>query len=107
MAAFARKRVVLNDKGVAVWFVLLIIAFVFLPFMVLTIDMAYVYYTRGQLHNAADAAALAGVSGIDDMNDLVQNEARTRTIFFANKNGAAGSRVVLLNSNNSNILSDT
>src|SRR3990170_3042514 len=105
MAAFARKRVVLNDKGVAVWFVLLIIAFVFLPFMVLTIDMAYVYYTRGQLHNAADAAALAGVSGIDNLNDTVQIEARTRTIFFANKNGAAGSRV-LLNSNNSNTLSD-
>ena len=85
MAAFARKRDVLNDKGVAVWFVLLIIAFVFLPFMVLTIDMAYVYYTRGQLHNAADAAALAGVSGLDNLNDIVQTEARSRAIFFANK----------------------
>lgn len=106
MAAFARKRAVLNDKGVAVWFVLLIIAFVFLPFMVLTIDMAYVYYTRGQLHNAADAAALAGVSGLDGTNALEQAEARERAKKFASKNGAAGGRV-LLNSDNSNTLSDT
>lgn len=106
MAAFARKRVALNDKGVAVWLVLLIIAFVFLPFMVLTIDMAYVYYTRGQLHNAADAAALAGVSGIDGMNDLVQAEARLRAQKFASKNGAAGEHV-FLESDGSNTLSDT
>jgi hypothetical protein len=69
-----------------------------LAFLVIAIDFAYIYVVRGELQNAADAAALAGAAMITDNNDLVQPDARAEAIAFAAKNKAAGKNVELLDS---------
>lgn len=53
--------------------VLLVIVFAFLAF---SIDIGYVAMTRGELQNAADAAALAGVADLPDGRAAAVAEAR-------------------------------
>lgn len=84
-----------NEKGVAL--VLATISMVlFLIFFLVFIDVAYLYFVRGQLHNAADASALAGGQFIDkDKSANDQPLADAEAVKFANENFAANERVVV------------
>lgn len=62
-----------------------------LAMVALAVDMGYIYLVRSELQSAADAAALAGASGLDQG----AAEARRRAIEYAAKNLAAGSAVSL------------
>lgn len=66
----------------------------------LALDLGYMYSVRAQLQNAADAAALAGASGLNGSTFYAQTSARKRAQYFAQQNNAAGSPVLLdLNTN--------
>jgi Flp pilus assembly protein TadG len=102
MKASKRHR---GSRGVATILVVGIVAVFLIFFLVVGIDFAYIYVVRGQMQNAADAAALAGAALIADPQDVVQFDARDEAIEFAGKNTAAGETVVVV-TNNSNSLSD-
>jgi hypothetical protein len=91
-----RGQVTILVAGIMVVFLLL--------FLVVGIDFTRMYYVRGELQNAADAAALSGARLLLDPRDTVQQAARTTAMEFALKNIAAGSPVRLA-STNSNTLS--
>lgn len=89
-----------QTKGFAVvWLVMMIP--VILLFAMMAVDFGYMYMTKGQLQNAADAAALAGASQLDGTNSTTQTNARNAAQSFASKNLAAGIGVSL-NLNTSN-----
>ena len=82
-------------------------------FLGLAIDIGYMYVADGQLQNAADSAALAGVvklksigAGTAIPENEKEVEARNAAISFALRNNAAGSPVKIEN-DNSNTLSST
>src|SRR3972149_12109435 len=79
-----------GESGVAI--ILLVISLVFfLIFFLIFIDVAYVYYIRGQLQNAADSGALAGAAKLKPGDCLVdQSDAIGEATAFALKNTAAG-----------------
>src|SRR3972149_8284164 len=82
-----------GESGVAI--ILLVISLVFfLIFFLIFLDVAYVYYIRGQLHNAADAAALAGAAKLKSGDCTVDQSGAGGAIeeakAFALKNFAAG-----------------
>jgi Flp pilus assembly protein TadG len=92
----------LNNKGVAV--VLLALMMVALvAFVGLAVDIGYMYVAKGQLQNAADAGALAGVSKLKYGVPVYQQySTRSYSKIFAEKNNAAGEAVkVDLNTSNS------
>ena len=98
-----------NQKGMVLVFVAFALM-VLCVFVALAVDMGYMYVARGQLQNAADAAALAGASALKangpapaDPNDLVQLTARNRARDYASSNKAAGVSVTIA-SDNSNEL---
>jgi uncharacterized protein (UPF0333 family) len=84
-----------KNKGfVVVWFVVLLP--VVLLFAAMAMDFSYMYVAKGQLQNAADAAALAGAAILIDGNDSTyQTLARTEAVAFAQKNKAAKLDVVI------------
>jgi hypothetical protein len=84
-----------NSRGVASILVVGFLIFFILAFFAFAIDFAYIYVVRGELQNAADAAALAGAGAIADPGDTVQSEARAAAEEFALKNKASGAPVVL------------
>lgn len=86
----ARK---LSQKGFAlVWVVLMIVVLVGL--VSLAVDLGYMYVAKGQLQNAADAAALAGAARLDGSADEVAN-AKAEAKKFAQANKAAGDAVII------------
>lgn len=87
---------ILDKRGVAAVLVLGVLVFFIIFFIVIAIDIAYVYVVRGEMQNAADAAAIAGSSQISDPADLVQANARAEAKEFALKNNAAGKPLVLI-----------
>jgi hypothetical protein len=93
-----------GEKGVATILVVGVLVVFLIFFLVVAIDFAFIYVVRGQMQNAADAAALAGADLINDPSDPVQTAAREEAIKFAAKNSAAGEPVVL-DSNGDNELS--
>lgn len=90
-----------NNKGLAVVF--LAISIVMLCALVgLAVDVGYMYVAKGQLQNAADAAALAGAGNLaSDSTSTNQPTARQQAVAFAAQNKAAGSSVTI-DSNNTN-----
>jgi len=84
-----------GESGVAI--ILLVISLVFfLIFFLIFLDVAYVYYIRGQLQNAADSGALAGAAKLKSGDCLVlQPDAISEATAFALKNSAAGGNVVV------------
>jgi Flp pilus assembly protein TadG len=90
-----------NKKGVATILIAGALLFFLLGFLVVGIDFAYMYYVRGQLQNAADAAALAGAAKLNISGDITQTDARNAAQALAAANTAAGQGVqVELNSGN-------
>jgi Flp pilus assembly protein TadG len=73
-----------NERGSALLMVLFSLVALF-AFAVLAIDGAVLMTTKTQLQSAADAAALAGASGLIDGD---QNTATSRCIEFASSNNA-------------------
>jgi Flp pilus assembly protein TadG len=88
MAAIGRLRKY-NHKGFAVVYIALMIV-VLVAFVSLAVDLGYMYVAKGQLQNAADAAALAGATQLPDATK-VKSEAKK----FALANKAAGDDVVI------------
>lgn len=62
--------------------------------MALAVDVGYLYVVQADLQTAADAAALAGASGLS----ISAEEARRRAAAYARKNHAGGSAVILAES---------
>lgn len=78
-----------NEKGATVIFVALILTML-LGFAALGVDVNYVYGVRNELHNAADAGALAGASMLFDSNDELTSDAailEATRVVNANKTG--------------------
>jgi hypothetical protein len=95
MDAFGKIRK-LNHKGFAVVYIALMIV-VLVAFVGLAVDLGYMYVAKGQLQNAADAAALAGASQLPVIANV-----RVQAKLFAEKNNAAGEAVKIgLNDTNS------
>ena len=59
-----------NHKGMTLVYIALLMV-VFCAFLGLAVDMGYMYVAKGQLQNAADAAALAGASRLPDQDDAI------------------------------------
>ena len=93
----------INNRGIAV--IALALGMIALVAIVgLAVDIGYMYVAKGQLQNAADAAALAGAVRLDGTNSTNQNNARVEAAKFAQANTAAGASVIIA-SDNSNTLS--
>lgn len=84
----------INNKGVVVVYVAIGII-VLIGFVGLAVDLGYMYVVKGQLQNAADAAALAGAAKLDGTTSTIQTDARTEAVSFALKNKAAGQDVTI------------
>ncbi len=81
-----------RQRGVVlVWAALLMVAL--LGCVALVVDIGYLYLTRAQLQNAADAGALAAMAAIRDGN--TKSEAQQEAVFVAESNDAAAARVKL------------
>lgn len=90
----ANRRVKkINNKGVALVYIALMIV-VLVAFASLAVDLGYMYVAKGQLQNAADAAALAGATQLGTTVQKVKDEAKK----FALTNKAAGDDVVITDS---------
>lgn len=78
-----------NKKGIAlIYIAILIVALI--GFLGLVIDIGYMYVAKGQLQNAADAAALAGAAKLRENQTVFQQySARFTAKAFASKNFAA------------------
>ncbi|GFO64313.1 Tad domain-containing protein [Geomonas paludis] len=95
MDAFRRVRNN-NQKGFALVYIALMVVVLF-AFVGLAVDMGHMYLTKGQLQNAADSGALAGVSQLPNVT-----VARQTAKQFTERNKAAGETAkVDLNTTNS------
>ncbi|HTG82401.1 MAG TPA: Tad domain-containing protein, partial [Geobacteraceae bacterium] len=97
-----RKK--LNNKGIAVVY-LAILMIVLVGFVGLAVDIGYMYVAKGQLQNAADAAALAGAALLDSSNSTTQTAGRNEAAKLALANTATGVPVTIAN-DYSNMLSN-
>lgn len=70
-----------RQKGVVI-VLMAILLVVVLAFLALAVDVGRLYVARADLQTAADAAALAGASGLS----VSQDEARRRAVAYAQKN---------------------
>lgn len=92
----------INNKGVVVIYVAIGII-VLIAFVGLAVDIGYMYVAKGQLQNAADAAALAGAVKINPFIPIQQQySARGTAQAFAAKNKSAGSPVAITSNANKN-----
>lgn len=85
----------INNRGIAVIILALSLA-VLIAIVALAVDIGYMYITKGQLQNAADAVALAGAETLlSDSTSINQPIARQQAVAIAAKNNAAGTPVTL------------
>lgn len=105
MDATRGLRVLKNQSGVALVLVAVLMV-AFGAFLALAIDIGYRHVTKGQLQNAADAAALAGAARLDSVavDPFSQRLARAEAVDFAARNKAAN-KLVEISSDGSNTLS--
>jgi len=91
-------RILKNRRGIAFVYITLAL-FALIGMAALAIDVGYFYVVKSQLQNAADSAALAGVSGLKGgvgINPFAnETTARYRAQSFAQQNKAAGTPVLL------------
>lgn len=103
MGLVAKLKESRNMKGIAFVYVALLIVVLF-GFVALAVDISFMYVTKGQLQNAADAAALAGAVRLDGTIFTNQSSARSEAKRLAAQNRAAGEPVTIA-SDGSNALS--
>lgn len=102
MDAAGRLKGKKNNKGMALVYVALTIV-VLIAFVGIAVDIGYMYVAKGQLQNAADAAALAGARRLQERSVFAnQTGARNEAWRFAcqNKVMPAGTKVFLVESSN-------
>ena len=100
MDASGRMNKLKENKGIAIVYVALMLV-VLLGFVGLAIDLGYMYVAKGQLQNAADAAALAGASKLDGSADTMQIGVRNEAKKFGEANRVANENVTIdLNTSN-------
>lgn len=92
MDASGRINKLKDKKGIAIVYVALMLV-VLLGFVGLAIDLGYMYVAKGQLQNAADAAALAGASQLPNTYNVTLEAKK-----FAASNKAAGDNVIITDS---------
>jgi Flp pilus assembly protein TadG len=93
-------RILKDRKGIAAVYIALIL-FVLVAFVGFAIDIGYMYVAKGQLQNAADASALAGVSLLDGTALTAQANARQEAQKYAALHKAATEPVQIdLNTSN-------
>lgn len=92
MDASGRMNRLKDKKGIALVYIALMLV-VIMAFVGLAIDIGYMYVAKGQLQNAADAAALAAATQLPDQTK-VNAEAKK----FASINKAAGDNVSITDS---------
>lgn len=86
-----------GQLGIATVTVIFFLVLFILPIFALVLDITYLYLVRGQMHNAADAAALAGARELDRQKGPdEQDPARQKAGEFALKNTADAEPVLLL-----------
>jgi Flp pilus assembly protein TadG len=99
-----------NERGIAALLVAGILLTFLLLFFVVGIEFSRMYYVRGELQNAADAAAMAGAAKMitDKTNPdyLVQTDARNTAKEFALHNKAAGQAVTVADDGSNTLSSD-
>lgn len=84
-----------GERGISLILVTALL-FVLFTFFVLAVDLAYIYYVRGQLQNAADAGALAGAGKLlPEVGPDGQGDAKEEARKFAEENFAGGEHVVI------------
>jgi hypothetical protein len=106
MRFFDKTRYNLGNRGIALILVAGLI-FIFFSFVILALDIAYIYAVRGQLQNAADAGALAGAGLLQEAKGPTeQGPARDEAEKFAQENFAAGELVIVGNILSVNELTD-
>lgn len=90
-------RTVKNNRGIAlVYLAILLVALIAISGLV--VDLGYMYVTKSQMQNAADAGALAGVYKImstANPTDTIQTAAKLAAKDFASRNTAATTPVNL------------
>jgi Flp pilus assembly protein TadG len=72
-----------NDRGVTILLVVLLMFFVIFPLTVLVIDLSHLYFVRNELHNAADAGALAGARYLYNDDGTLVNVGANQIAFDA------------------------
>lgn len=70
------RRVIQDERGYAMSFWAVFLATVLVPLIVLAWDVGRLFYARGELQKAADAAALAAVREVDIPHYLQTGEVR-------------------------------
>lgn len=84
-----------NEKGATAVFVALVLTML-LGFAALGVDVNYLYGVRNELHNAADAGALAGASVLfNDDGTLNRDAARAEALRIATSNKTGNQAVVV------------
>ena len=68
------RRVMRDENGYAMSFWAVFLATVMMPLMILTWDVGRLFYARGELQKAADAAALAAVREVDVVHYMETEE---------------------------------
>lgn len=107
MDAHRKVTIFRNERGVALLLVALLLLGI-CGFLALAIDIGYRHVAKGQLQNAADAAALAGAARLDPSGKIATapTDARATALEFAAKNKTA-SKDVAISSDGSNSLSES
>jgi len=85
-----------NRQGIATIFIVGMLALFLIVFLVVAIDFAYIYTVRGEMQNAADAAALAAAGVMANTPSWNFSTARQAAKDVANANFAGGKSVTLL-----------
>jgi Flp pilus assembly protein TadG len=94
MDATGKIKKIKNIKGITLVVVALLIV-VLVAFVGLGVDIGYMYVAKGQLQNAADAAALAGAANLDGTNSIIQANARNAAFILASSNKVVPSRTAV------------
>lgn len=92
MGSHRELSIAFSGKGQTLVIVSLVLV-VLLAFVGIVVDLGYMYVTKGQLQNAADAAALAGAGRLDGSSFSNQTSARNTAVRFALANKAAATPV--------------
>lgn len=87
----SNARLIKDQRGMVLVYIALIMV-ALCAFVALAVDMGYMYLAKGELQNAADAAALAGAARLP-----AETEARNTAQSFAAQNAAATAPVTIAN----------
>jgi Flp pilus assembly protein TadG len=90
-----------NQKGIALVYIAVALVAVFM-LVGLAIDVGYMYVVKGQLQNAADAAALAAAVKLDGTTSFTQTAARSEAQRLANANVATKQPVQIFSNTTEN-----